>query len=413
MQRSILLVDMNAFFASVEQAVNPSLRGKPIAVGGGVKKRSVVAAASYEAKVRGIKTAMSSREAKKICPELIMVIGDMTKYIYTSTEIVKIFNDYTDLVEVFSIDEAFLDVTKTKDRFGGELQIAREIKRRIRERFHITCTIGIGPNKLMAKLACELQKPDGLVVISEEDIPARIQHIPVGDLCGIGRKYERYLGNMGIRTFGDLNKYPREKLVKRFGAFAGEHLYYMGQGWDNSEVLPNDFKEVARSMGHSYTLPKNSTDHNEVKSYLLRLSEQVGRRLRKHNYKGNVVHLYIRYGDFSGFGQQKRLPDYLNDGYDIYLAAEKILEREMGGERWEMRDGIRLVGVSLSGLIHNMDQISIFDKEERKKKILKAVDEVNNRYGEFTIERMAIMNTVLHGKVGMVSQQMYKPQSML
>jgi len=414
--KTILHVDMNAYFASVEQAANPHLRGKPIAVGGGVGgKRTIVAAASYEAKARGVKTAMPAWEAKKICPELIMVSGDMNKYIYTSTEIIKILRKYTDLVEVFSIDEAFMDVTGTRERFGGEVAIAKKIKQTIRERFKLTCSIGIGPNKFLAKLAGELKKPDGLMRLDHQDIPERIKDIPVSKLCGVGRKLEKYLGELGIKTFGNLNRHPRDRLVRRFGVVCGEQLYSMGQGLDSSRVLPYTHTEDAKSMGHSYTLPKNTGNSDEVKGYLLRLSEQVGRRLRRDNYKGSVVHLSLGFGNFRFWGKQRKLEDYINDGYEIFKIAERMLDPlcPLSGHlpltKGEKERGlIRFIGVSVSNLLHNLDQVSLFENKEQHKKLLKAVDMINDRYGEFTIERLALLNTVLEGKVGMVNPSAYK-----
>lgn len=395
---------MNAFFASVEQAANPALRGKPIAVGGGIKKSSVVAAASYEAKALGIKTAMSTWDAKKICPQLIIVIGDMTKYVYTSREIMKMLRDYTDLVEVFSIDEAFVDVSKL-----DAIQVAKDIKRRIKDRFNLTCSIGIGPNKTMAKLAGELQKPDGLVVLRPEDIPEKIKDVPVGELCGVGRKLEKYLAEMEIKTIGELNRCPRDVLVKRFGAAYGENLYAMGQGQGSTTVFPYYHETDAKSMGHSYTLPKFTKDMNEVKGYLLRLAEQVGRRLRRDNYRGKVLHVSLGFGDFKFWGKQKKVEDYIDDGYEIFKLAEKILDDEIEIEDLSQRGrGVRFVDVSVSNLIHNIDQISLFESIEKGKLALKAMDEINDRFGEFTVERAGIMNTVLQGKVGMVAQDRSK-----
>lgn len=215
---------MNAFFASVEQAVNPFLRGKPVVVGGGIKKTSVVAAASYEAKAKGVKNGMSTWDAKKLCPDLVIIEGDMAKYITTSKIIMKHLTTYTELVEVFSIDEAWMDVTDIKDRYGGEIEMAKEIKGWIRKNLHLTCNIGISYNKLMAKFAGELKKPDALIILRPEDIPSKVVDVPVKELCGIGRKLEEYLAELGVHTFGELNAYPREKLVKRFGIACGEHL---------------------------------------------------------------------------------------------------------------------------------------------------------------------------------------------
>lgn len=406
---------MNAFFASVEQAANPFLRGKPVIVGGGISKTSVVAAASYEAKAKGVKNGMSVWDAKKICPDAIIVVGDMPKYISTSKAIMKYLSSYTDLVEVFSIDEAWLDVT-ARDKGQGiwdkGIEVAKDIKGWIRKNFNLTCNIGISYNKLMAKFAGELKKPDAMIILRPEDIPGKINDVAVSKLCGVGRKIEGYLAEMGVKTFGELNRYPREKLVKRFGMVCGEHLWHMGQGIDNSPVLPCWHETDAKSIGHSYTLPKGITDKNEVKSYLLRLSESAGRRMRRDNYAGNVIHLSIGFacpdrsvgGNFRFWGRQKKISDHINDGYDIYRIGEAMFDEHMKNAR----DPFRFVGISVSGLAHNIDQVSIFEHKENRKKALKAMDEINDRYGEFTVERASIMNTVLQKKTGMVTSGLYK-----
>lgn len=420
--RVVLHVDMNAYFASVEQANNPFLRGKPIAVGGGVGgKRTIVATASYEAKARGVKTAMPAWEALKICPDLIIVPGDMTKYIYTSAEIIKILKQYTDLIEVFSIDEAFLDITATKDRFGGEISLAKQIKQAIRERFRLTCSIGIAPNKFLAKLAGELKKPDGLTIIKPEDIPGKIDKVPVATLCGVGRKLEKYLSALGIFTFGHLHRYPRQKLVKRFGPATGEHLWQMGQGEDHSVILPYPQEDMAKSMGHSYTLPKRTSDVDEVKGYLMRLCEQVGRRLRKEHYKGNIIHLVIGFDRFDFWGKQKKIDDYINDGYEIFKVAEKLISlgaprlkasapKNQGDQDIQLQfpEPIRFISITLSGLSQNLDQLSLLPNQESAKLVLKAVDAINDRFGEFTVERAAIMRTAIHNKTGLAPPSSYK-----
>ncbi len=416
MLRNILHLDMNAYFASVEQAANPFLKGKPVVVGGGIKKTSVVAAASYEAKARGVKNGMSTWDAKKICPDLVVIEGDMNKYTSTSRAIMKHLTSYTDLVEVFSIDEAWMDVTETKHYFGGEIAIAQNIKKWIRENFRLTCNIGISYNKLMAKFAGELKKPDAMIILRPEDIPGKVKDVPVKELCGIGMKLEEYLAELSVRTFGELNAYPREKLVKRFGPACGEHLWHMGQGIDHSPVMPYWYETDAKSMGHSYHMPHFTKNMDEIKGYLLRLSEQVGRRLRRENYQGNIVYFIISCGDHQYWSKQKKLADYIDDGYDIFKAAEAIFDKELQSNQ-EMKyallphssvQGARFVGVSISGLRRNLDQISIFETVENKKKALKAVDEINDRFGEFTVERASIINTVLQRKTGMVASGLYK-----
>src|SRR5512136_1006250 len=227
-QRTIMHIDMNAFFASVEQQCNPHLRGKPIAVIGSAK-RTVITTSSYEARAYGVKTGMNVYEAKQRCPHLILVIGDNRKYTWTSSQIIKIFKEFTPQVEVFSIDEAFLDVTGSLRLFGSAERIAYLIKAGIRHQFGITCSIGIAPNKLLAKLASDMQKPDGLTVIRPEEVSRILETVPVKDLCGVGRKTARQLALYGITSCGDLGRFPVGVLRQRFGVI-GERLQQMGRG---------------------------------------------------------------------------------------------------------------------------------------------------------------------------------------
>lgn len=213
-ERVIMHLDANAFFASVEQQANPELRGKPIAVIG--RGRTIVTTASYEARAFGVKTGMNTWQAKQACPHIIFVVGDNRKYTYTSAEIMKMMLDYTPLVEVFSIDEAWMDTTHSLAIFGSAENIAYQLKARIRHRFGITCSIGIAPNKLLAKLASDMKKPDGLTVIPPEEVPHILEQMPVQELCGIGKKMERHLLMMGIRTCGELGRYPVERLTRKF-----------------------------------------------------------------------------------------------------------------------------------------------------------------------------------------------------
>ncbi len=416
-RRLILHIDMNSYFASVEQACDPFLRGKPVAVGGGISKRTVVATASYEARARGVKTAMSTWEALRICPDLIVIEGDMAKYLHTTREILKIFYRYTDLVEEFSIDEAFLDVTGTAERFGGVLQLCRRIKDEIKKRFGLTCSIGIAPNKLVAKVASGLQKPDGLVLVEKENIPLLLKNLPAKELCGIGKRTDEILKRMGIRTCGQLASYPVQNLIERFGLVQGVRLSNMGKGKDDSPVDPQKNRSNARSISHSYTLPKNETSFSAVKSYLLQLCEQVGRRARKQGYKGCTVSLYVRYGDFSGYCRQKKLKNYVDNGFEIYEKALKLInplcisplargrcpeqtcpERSRGRRGTE---GVRMIGVSLSGFIKGIDQISLIEHRENTKKALAAMDKINDRFGEFKITRASILHNKLGQKCGM------------
>ena len=261
MNRTIVHIDQNAFFASVEQQCNPKLRGKPIAVIG--SGRTVVTTASYEARAFGVKTGMNTWEARQKCPHLIFVVGDNRKYTHTSSGIVRIFLEYTPLVEVFSIDEAFLDVTGSLRMFGSAERIAGLIKEEIRRQFGLTCSIGIAPNKLLAKLASEMQKPDGLTVILPEDVSRTLERVPIEDLCGIGSRTHKQLALYGIQTCGDLGRFPVDILRRKFGII-GERLHCMGLGIDDSPVVPVEETEEVKSVGHSMTLERDIKERKGI-----------------------------------------------------------------------------------------------------------------------------------------------------
>jgi DNA polymerase IV len=375
--RIILHIDMNAFFASVEQQSNPELRGKPIAVIGAAK-RTVITTCSYEARAFGVKTGMNTWEARQKCPELIFVVGNNRKYTYTSTQIIMIMREYTPLVEVFSIDEAFLDVTGCLSLFGSAERIVYLIKARIKHQFGITCSVGIAPNKLLAKLASDMQKPDGLTIIRPEEIATVLERVPIKDLCGIGAKTNQTLTSFGIKTCGDLGRFPVDILKRKFGV-TGERLHYMGLGIDNSPVVPDEEAEEVKSVGHSTTLEKDITDRREIQMYLLQLSEMVGRRARRYQVAGKTVTLTVRYADFTTFSRQESRSNHTNNSEEIYQAALKILDCI------ELTQSIRLLGVKISNLRQHTEQLPLFPAERKKALLASAMDEVNNKFGDFAV----------------------------
>ena len=316
MDRIILHIDMDAFFISVEERDDPSLRGKPAAVCGSLS-RSVVTSANYEARPFGIRAGMPVQEAKRRCPPLILVEGDHSKYTETSARIFSIMKDYTPLVEVASIDEAYLDVTQSQLLFKSALHIAQSIKERIREKERLTCSIGVAPNKLLAKLGSRLQKPDGLVIIEKEKVEEVLRDLPVSSLHGIGPKLEEALKSIGISTCGQLGKVHVSFLKKRFGVI-GERLQEMGLGLDDSPVVPFDEEEDAKSISHSVTLEEDTSDSNLLRKVLLQLSERVSRRMRRDGFYGRRVVLTVRYSDFYTFSKQKTLSKWMNSGNEIY-----------------------------------------------------------------------------------------------
>jgi len=368
---------MNAFFASVEQQCNPELQGKAIAVIGAAK-RTVITTCSYEARAFGVKTGMNSWEAKQKCPDLIFVVGNNRKYTYTSTQIINIMREYTPLVEVFSIDEAFLDISGSLSLFGSPERIAHLVKARIKHQFGLTCSVGIAPNKLLAKLASDMQKPDGLTIIRPGEVASVMERVPIKDLCGIGAKTGKQLANLGIKTCGDLGRFPVHILKRKFGV-TGERLHLMGLGMDDSPVVPEEEAEEVKSVGHSTTLDKDISERPEIQMYLLQLSEMVGRRARRYQVGGKTVTLTIRYPDFTTFSRQESRPNYTNNSDEIYLAALKLLDSI------ELAQPVRLLGVKLSNLQHHTEQLPLFPGERKKALLANAMDAVNNKFGDFSV----------------------------
>ena len=377
MDRIILHIDMDAFFISVEQRDNPALRGKPAAVCGSLS-RSVVTSATYEARPYGIRAGMSTQEAKRRCPPLILVEGNHSKYTETAARIFSILKKFTPLVEVASVDEAYLDITESLLLYNSSFHIAQSIKSQIREREQLTCSIGVAPNKLLAKLGSRLKKPDGLVVIKKENVEEVLKDLPVSKLNGIGPKLAEALNSINIFTCGQLGKFPVSFLSKRFGVI-GERLHEMGLGLDDSLVIPFDEEEDAKSIGHSVTLEEDTSDPNILKKVLLQLSEKVSKRMRKEGVYGRRIAITIRYSDFFTFSKQKTLSKWVNSGNEIFKLSSEILESIPHPKP------IRLLGVGVSLLKKEWCQMDLFEKKDKKDNLLKAMDRVNERFGDWTL----------------------------
>jgi len=375
--RIIHHIDMDAFFISVEQRDNPSLRGKPAAVCGSLS-RSVVTSATYEARPFGIRAGMSTQEAKRRCPRLILVEGNHSKYTETAARIFSILKKFTPLVEVASVDEAYLDITGSLLLYNSPFHIAQSIKSQIREREHLTCSIGVAPNKLLAKLGSRLKKPDGLVVIKKENVEEVLKDLPVSKLNGIGPKLAEALNSINIITCGQLGKFPVSVLSKRFGVI-GERLHEMGLGLDDSPVVPFDEEEDAKSISHSVTLEEDTSDPNILRKVLLQLSEKVSRRMRREGFFGKRIAITVRYSDFFTFSKQKTLSKWVNSGNEIFKLSSEILESIPHPKP------IRLLGVGVSLLKKEWCQLDLFEKKEKKDNLLKAMDRVNERFGDWTL----------------------------
>lgn len=375
--RIVILVDMDSYFASVEQQSNPALRGIPVAVTGS-GKRTVITTASYEARRFGVKTGMNKWEAKKLCPGLTFIAGSNDKYTYTCRKLSEIYSRYTSDVEVYSIDEAFLDITSSCSLFGSPLTIGDLIRNEIKERFGLNATVGIGPNKLIAKLACGLSKPDGLMRVRPEDVTNILKGLAVEELWGIGRKLATKLNSLRIYTAGELGRTSASFLRSHFGII-GERLKLMGMGIDDSPVTCD--MGIAKSIGHSMTLPQDIWQDNEIRAYILKLSEMVGQRARKHQLAGDVIKVTIRYRSFETFSRQLQIKTDTNDTHLIYNTAMEIIKKT------ELAEPVRLLGVGLSGLreTENPAQLPLLREYAGRRDLLRAVDNINEKYGDYTI----------------------------
>jgi len=381
--RTILHVDMNAFFASVEQASNPALRGKPIAVIG-AKDRTVVLTASYPAKACGVKTGATVYEARQRCPLVQFVVGNPYKYMDTARRIAVILHQYTPLVEVCSIDEAFLDVSGSLYLFGSAARIARAIKDAIHAAFNITCSIGIAPNKLLAKVAANLQKPDGLVIVPPGDVPAFLRDLPLAEICGIGPQLTAFFAQRGIRTCGQLQPVPRAYLERQFGV-TGAWLHEAAFGRDTTPVVPADEEPAPKSVGHSMTLAHDVTQRTDVELYLQQLAEMVGRRLRAAGLCGTTVTVTIRWASFTSVTKRQTGAVPLRLGTDIFHAARHI---------WAtipLREPVRLVGVAVANVRPHYEQVPLFADARKATQLVMAQDVVNDKYGEYTLYPAAVL----------------------
>ena len=392
MMRSIIHVDMNAFYASCHQAQNPAWQGKPLLVAGDPQKRhGIILTASYEARKFGIKTAIPVWQAKKLCPCAIFVPPDHSLYISYSKKIFAIFREYTPLVEPFSVDEAWLDVTGSKRLFGSAEEIGRLLQRRIAEELNIPCSVGIAANKFLAKMASERQKPRGFTVLHHKDIPSVLWSLPVEEMVGVGRKTAPVLKEMGIETIGQLAAMPERLLASRFGIM-GEILSQLAKGNDDSPVDPHAF-DTAKSVGHSITLPRDINSPEEVARVLLALSERVGRRLRKGGYMGRTITLTVKDQNFVSSTRSYTLQEATCLTKVIYRTALQLYQTRF--ETWRK---VRLLGIAISKLQLREDacQLTFWaDEAERLNRLTKTADMLKDRFGE-TILRPA---TLFQGKL--------------
>lgn len=337
--RKIIHVDMDAFYASVEQMDNPELKGKPLAVGGS-EIRGVVSAASYEARKFGVRSAMSGVQAKRNCPDLLFVPPRFDRYKEISKQIRKIFHDYTDLVEPLSLDEAYLDVTHNKKGNPSASLIAQEIRQRIFEEVGLTASAGISVNKFVAKIASDYNKPNGQKTVNPEEVESFLENLDIKKFYGIGKVTRDRMYQLGIFTGKDLKSKSREFLEDHFSK-SGLHFYNIVRGIHNSEVKPN---RIAKSVAAEHTFTENLTSEIFMLEKLERISTELENRLKKYNISGKTVTLKIKYSDFTTQTRSKTLPYFISDKGLLLEVAKELLFQE------RMKESVRLLGISLNNL---------------------------------------------------------------
>ncbi len=381
-RKIIVHVDMDAFFASVEQLLHPEWRGKPVIVGAdprGGKGRGVVSAASYEARRYGVHSAMPISRAFHLCPQGIFVTPHGYLYQEYSRKIFAILETFSPLIEPLSIDEAFLDMTGSLHLFGDVEKMGREIKSRIRSETGLTASVGIAPSKSVAKIASDFDKPDGLTIVPPERVQEFLDALPVTRLWGVGEKTFAHLKKLGIHTVRQLREFPLEVLEQKFGKM-GAHIYRMARGEDEREVLR---EEEVKSVSNEVTFETDQPDIEVVRDTLFRLAEKVGGRLRRAGIRGRTVHLKIRFRDFKTHTRSQTLgqPTHLTE--EIFQTARRLLT-----EFDPLPAPVRLVGVGVSNLISEDGlQLSFWDVEKQKKlKMEKVMDRIQDRFGKDIIK---------------------------
>ena len=397
MGRTILHADMDAFYASIEQRDHPEYLGKPVIVGSdpkGGKGRGIVATCSYEARKFGIHSAQPISQAWRLCPHGTYVLPDMDKYARVSDRIMTIFIDFSDLMEQVSVDEAFLDVTGSRRLLGEGAEIAKKIKDRVRREQKLTASIGVAGNKFVAKVASDLQKPDGLVVVEPGKEAEFLAPLPIGRLWGVGEKTEAVLRGMGIQLIGQLAAMDRQYLARRFGR-SGEHLWELSRGIDDRPVLP---EEGYKSIGHETTFEHDTEDEQLLHDTLLALTEKVAQRLRSHQAKARTVTVKLREADFTTYTRRTTFPEGQDTSERLFPAAWKLMRRMM-------RRGVavRLIGVCSSNLeSEGAGQMSLFEPPgERDRQLASAIDDITRRFGDSAITRASLVHhparATLHG----------------
>lgn len=385
----ILHVDMDAFYASVEERERPELAGKPLIVGGTPEGRGVVAAANYEVRKYGVHSAMPTATALRLCPRAIVIPPRLDYYAEIAEQIRAILDHYTPLVEPLSLDEAFLDVTGSERLFGDSVAIGQSIKRAIRDELRPTASVGVAPNKFLAKVASDVRKPDGFVLVEDKDIQHFLDPLPVGRLWGAGRVTCQVFDGMGVKTIGDVRR-MRVEILRRHLGQTGEHLWQLAHGIDERRVVPD---RDAKSISHETTFPRDIVELQTLRAWVAELAEQVAWRLRRHRLRGRTVQIKLRYADFQTITRAETLSDSTNVTEEIRQTACRLLEQRLPNRRF----AVRLLGVGVSHF-ENPEQVqaTLFcdDSSQRQARLDAAADKLRERFGVDALRRGSVL---LHG----------------
>ena len=383
--RRILHLDMDAFFAAVEQRDRPELRGRPVIVGAdpkGGRGRGVVSTASYEARRFGVASAMPISQAFRLCPQGVYVPPDFSRYARESERIMEVMRRFTDLVEPVSIDEAFLDVTASERAFGPAEAVARELKARIRDEMQLSASVGVATSKLVAKIASDMRKPDGLVVVPPGTEASFLAPLPVRRLWGVGPKMEESLAALGVSTIGELAALAPERLERRLGTH-GHDLQLLARGIDPRGVAAEP--AGARSLGQEHTFDRDTDDAARLRAMLLSLSDGVAGRLRAHGLRARTLTLKYRDETFHTTTHAATLPEGVDSGSDVFRVVSRLFAEVHG------RRKVRLVGIYASHLGPGSAQLGLFGEERARSRADRVRDEVDRRFGEGAIVRASLL----------------------
>ncbi len=383
-QAAIMHIDMDAFFAAIEQRDNPELKGKPVIVGGSIESRGVVSTASYEARKYGVHSALPMTEAHRRCPDGIYLPVDMHKYRSVSKQIMEIFHRFTPEVEALSLDEAFLDLTGSQRLFGPAEQIGREIKRLIKEELQLTASVGLSYNKFLAKLASDMDKPDGFYQIMPEDLETKVWPLPIRRMMGVGSKTAQMLEQMGVANIGQLAKMQVGLLEHLLGK-QGVVMHEVANGIDHRRVEP---VRESKSVGRETTFPQDIKEKYLLETILFTLADDVCHTLRSSGLKGKTVSIKVRYPDFHSITRAVTLEQYTSSFEPVFAAVQQLMEHNY-------KDGtaVRLIGVTVSNLkkddqiIEQQDLFSDNTAQKKQNELNKVMDKINGKYGGDTVHR--------------------------